>query len=62
MSHNDDVQYHNPEESKLGSAIISRTSHWRCSAKKVILKNFVNFTGKHLRWSLFSIKLHAFRP
>ena len=25
------------------------------------LKNFVNFTGKDLRWSLFSIKLQAFR-
>ena len=25
----------------------------RCSARKGVLKNFVNFTGKHLCWSLF---------
>ena len=30
-----------------------RSSHeWR-SAKKVTLKNFGNFIGKHLRWNLF---------
>ena len=27
--------------------------------KKGVLKNFANFTGKHLRWSLFLIKLQA---
>ena len=27
--------------------------------KKVVLKNFANFTGKRLRWSLFLIKLQA---
>ena len=27
-----------------------------------VLKNFVIFTGKHLRWSLFCIKQQAFRP
>ena len=30
-----------------------RSSHWRCSVKKSVLKNFVKFTGKHLRQSLF---------
>ena len=30
--------------------------------KKGALKNFANFTGKHLCWSLFSIKLQARRP
>ena len=25
----------------------------RCSSKVGVLKNFANFTGKHLRWSLF---------
>ena len=30
--------------------------------KKGVLKNFANFTGKHLWWSLFLIKLPAFRP
>ena len=38
--------------------IISRNNHWRCSVKKAVLKNFSNFTGKHLFWSLFLIKLH----
>ena len=36
-----------------------RSSHWSCSIKKDVLKNFTNFTGKHLRWSLFLIKLLA---
>ena len=27
-----------------------------------VLKNFANFTGKHLCWSLFFTKLQAFRP
>ena len=35
--------------------------HRRCSVKKSVLKNFGNFTGKHLCWSLFLIKLQAFR-
>ena len=34
-----------------------RSSHWRCSVKKGVLKNLANFTGKHLCWSLFLIKL-----
>ena len=25
-----------------------RSSHWRCSVKKGLLKNLANFTGKHL--------------
>ena len=29
--------------------------------KKGVLKIFASFTGKHLCWSLFLIKLHAFR-
>ena len=29
--------------------------------KKVALKNFAIFTGKHLCWNLFLIKLQAFR-
>ena len=27
-----------------------------------VYKNFANFTGKHLCWSLFLIKLQAFMP
>ena len=34
-----------------------RSSHRRCSVKKGVLKNFANFTEKHLRWSL---QLQAF--
>ena len=30
--------------------------------KKSVLKNFVNFTGKHLCGSLFLINLQAFSP
>ena len=38
------------------------SSNRRCSIKKHVLKNLENFTGKHVCWSLFSIKLRAFRP
>ena len=30
--------------------------------KKTVLKNFTILTGKHLYWSLFVIKLQAFKP
>ena len=30
--------------------------------KNVFRKSFDNFTGKHLRWNLFLIKLQALRP
>ena len=39
-----------------------RSSHRRCFEKKVFLKVFLNFTGKHLCWSLLLITLQAFRP
>ena len=32
---------------------IGRSSHWRCSMKKGIFKNFANLTGRHLWQSLF---------
>ena len=32
------------------------------AATRGVLKNFANFTGKHLCWSLFSTKLQTFRP
>ena len=41
---------------------LSRSSHRRCSVKKGVLKNVASFTGKHLCWSLFFIKLQVFRP
>ena len=34
-----------------------RSSHRRFSVKKVVLKNFANFTGNQLCWILFLIKL-----
>ena len=37
-------------------AVNDRKSHRRFSVKKVFLKNFANFTSKHL-WSFFLIKL-----
>ena len=39
-----------------------RSSQRRCSVKKGVPKNFPNFAGKHLCWSLFLIKLRGFRP
>ena len=39
-----------------------RRSHWRCSVKQVVLKNFANFTTENLYWSLFSIKLQFWGP
>ena len=36
-----------------------RNSHKRCFVKKDILNNLANFTGKHVRWSLFLITLQA---
>ena len=34
----------------------------RCSLKKAVSKNFAIFSRKHLRWSLFQIKLLVVRP
>ena len=39
-----------------------RSSHWRCSVKQGVLKNFANFTGKNLCWNLFLIKLQFWWP
>ena len=38
-----------------------RSSDQRCSVKTAVLKIFAIFTGKHLCWSLFLIKLQEFR-
>ena len=37
-------------------------SHRMCSKKKDVLKNFAIFIEKQMCWSLFLIKLQAFRP
>ena len=39
-----------------------KNSHRRCSIKKVVLKNFPKFTGKHLYQSLFFNKVAHLRP
>ena len=41
---------------------ISKISGSLVFLKIDVLKNFENFTGKHLCWSLFLVKLQAFRP
>ena len=44
------------------SEISFKSSHQRCSIRRTIFRNFAIFTGKHLCWSLFLIKLQIFRP
>ena len=36
-----------------------RNSHWKCSVKKSVLRNFAKFTGKYLCQSLFFNKVAA---
>ena len=40
----------------------TRSSHQRCSKKKSVLKNSINFTGKHLYQSLFFNKVMGLKP
>ena len=44
-----------------GAFRIFKSSHYRCSMKKGVLKNFTKFTGKHLCLSLFFNKVVGFR-
>ena len=37
-------------------------SHRRCSVRKIVLRNFEKFTGKHLCQSLFFNKVAGFKP
>ena len=39
-----------------------RSSDWRCSIRKGVLRNFVKFIGKHLRQSLSFNKVAGLRP
>ena len=43
-------------------AYTCRSSHWRCSVKKSVLKNFTKFTWKNLCQNLFFNKVAGFRP
>ena len=40
----------------------NKRSHWRCSLRKRVLRNFAKFTGKHLYHSLFLNKVTGLRP
>ena len=53
-----DKTYHNQNQGFINV----RSSHWRCSVRKSVLRNFGNFTEKNLCWSLVLVKLQAFRP
>ena len=44
---------------EIQSTYCFRCSHPRCSVIKGVLKHFAKFTGKHLRKSLFLIKLQV---
>ena len=43
------------------SLLLFRRSHWRCSLKIGVLKNFAKFTGKHLYQSLFFSKVPSLK-
>ena len=46
----------------VGTLVVKGLSvGWKVFFKVGLLKNFANFTAKHLCWSLFLIKLQAFR-
>ena len=42
------------------SSMQSRSNQQSCSMQRAVLKNSAIFTGKHLCWSIFLIKLQAF--
>ena len=53
---NSDVSYDGYINEKRKSRHMNkmrRSSHWRCSLIKGVLRNFAKFTGKHLCQSLF---------
>ena len=39
----------------------NKSSHWRCSLRKRVLRNFAKLTGKHLYHSLFLNKVAGLR-
>ena len=41
---------------------LSRSSHWRCSVRKGVLRDFAKFTGKHPCQSLFFNKVAGLSP
>ena len=59
VNNNSRLQSVQPDLSLQLKNIKCRSSQQKCSIKKAALKNLAIFTGKHLRWSLFLIKLQA---
>ena len=53
---------HRIKNSKIRKRIWMKPCSKTRSDKSTVQKNFANFTGKHLCWSLFFTKLQAFRP
>ena len=50
-------------ETALRTVVLNyRSSHRRCSVRKVVLKNFTKFTGKHLYQTLFFNKVAGLKP
>ena len=52
------LKYHTDWHPRKGP----RSSHWRCSTRKGVLRNFTKFTGKDLSQSLFFNKATGLRP
>ena len=40
-------------ENRKANHILDRSSHWRCSVRKGVPRNFAKLTGKHLCQKLF---------
>ena len=47
------------EEWCVDHTLTYRSSHQRCSVMKRVLRNFIKFTGKHLRKSLYFNKVRS---
>ena len=50
------------KQKRRNSHVYVKSSHRRYSLKKGVLKNFANFKGKQLCWSLYLMKLQTWRP
>ena len=53
--------YYSTSSNKITHQTLARSSHRRFYIREALLTNFPIFTGKHLSWSLFLIKLQSFR-
>ena len=53
---------HSLSSSIICPDVIDRSSHRRCSVRKGVLRNYAEFTGKHLCQTLFSNKVAGLSP